>query len=404
MARGSSSRTSVVNFPGAGGGGTGIITIILGIIAIVVLIYFIKKNPNFLKNLMGGGKVGAVAAGQLNPDGVTQLFAATGEYETFPESDDLGSDSVRWDLPTSTVDFEMTGYFSNAPASDTVSAKIRGGAHCEPEPCYTGCCYILQAPTTGGAGTMQTECPHQNGAGYNDVTEIETKNSAVGIGAGWRGYKVVVWNEGNGVHMRLYEDQSDCTETTQGNNWIEIFRATDTGQFPNNGADQVSMPLLTYDHTNGTSQATWRIDENTGVTANRLSLVAIQGGGEPGVTGTPGTAPPTTTPPPIDGDGNGDGDGDGDGDGTGTGVESCDETSKQCVCADGRSQTMSASQTCAVDCASLCGGSAAAARRRRSRRANLSRRRFRAYISSSRSHYVGPDTTVFTAGMARICI
>jgi hypothetical protein len=58
--RGSSSRssTSVINFPSAGGG-TGIVTIILGIIAIVVLVYFIKKNPNFLSNLMGG-KLGAI--------------------------------------------------------------------------------------------------------------------------------------------------------------------------------------------------------------------------------------------------------------------------------------------------------------------------------------------------------
>ena len=40
---------------------TSVALIIGAIIAIIGLIYFIKKNPNFLKNLMGGGgKVGAV--------------------------------------------------------------------------------------------------------------------------------------------------------------------------------------------------------------------------------------------------------------------------------------------------------------------------------------------------------
>ena len=44
MAR--ASGTSVINFPGAGGG-TSYLLIIGAIIAIVGLIYFIKKNPNF---------------------------------------------------------------------------------------------------------------------------------------------------------------------------------------------------------------------------------------------------------------------------------------------------------------------------------------------------------------------
>ena len=56
MARNSS---SVINFPGAGGG-IGIITIILGIIAIIALVYFFKKNPDFIRNLMGG-KIGVAA-------------------------------------------------------------------------------------------------------------------------------------------------------------------------------------------------------------------------------------------------------------------------------------------------------------------------------------------------------
>jgi hypothetical protein len=38
-----------------GGGGTSYILIIGAIIAIVSLILFIRKNRNFLKNLMGGG-------------------------------------------------------------------------------------------------------------------------------------------------------------------------------------------------------------------------------------------------------------------------------------------------------------------------------------------------------------
>jgi hypothetical protein len=47
-----------------GGGGTSYILIIGAIIAIVGLILFIRKNPNFLKNLMGGGaKIGAAVEG-----------------------------------------------------------------------------------------------------------------------------------------------------------------------------------------------------------------------------------------------------------------------------------------------------------------------------------------------------
>jgi hypothetical protein len=54
----------------SGGGGTSYILIIGAIIAIVGLIYFIRKNPNFLSNLMGGGgsKIGAVAETKPGPN------------------------------------------------------------------------------------------------------------------------------------------------------------------------------------------------------------------------------------------------------------------------------------------------------------------------------------------------
>ena len=55
----SRSSSSVINFPDAGGG-TSIITIIIGIITIVALVYFFKKNFNFIRNLMGG-KIGVAA-------------------------------------------------------------------------------------------------------------------------------------------------------------------------------------------------------------------------------------------------------------------------------------------------------------------------------------------------------
>jgi hypothetical protein len=46
------------------GGGTNTVFIVGAIIAIIGIIYFIRKNPNFLKNLFGGGgKIGAAVEG-----------------------------------------------------------------------------------------------------------------------------------------------------------------------------------------------------------------------------------------------------------------------------------------------------------------------------------------------------
>ena len=47
-----------------GGGGASKLLIIGAIIAIIALVLYIRKNPNFLKNLMGGGaKIGAAVEG-----------------------------------------------------------------------------------------------------------------------------------------------------------------------------------------------------------------------------------------------------------------------------------------------------------------------------------------------------
>ena len=116
MARSSRSSSSVINFPGAGGG-IGIITIILGIIAIITLVYFFKKNPNFIKNLMGG-KIGVAvdAVCATGPHGYQTVGSPITDAPE--EKTRCGGRSIDMVSPTTLDAYEATALISYAQ-SDT---------------------------------------------------------------------------------------------------------------------------------------------------------------------------------------------------------------------------------------------------------------------------------------------
>ena len=119
MARSGSS--SVINFPSAGGG-IGIITIILGIIAIIALVYFFKKNPNFIRNLMGG-KIG-VAADAVCATGPHVYQTVGSPITDAPEEKTrCGGRSIDMGIPTTLDAYEATALILYAQG-DTYNCRL----------------------------------------------------------------------------------------------------------------------------------------------------------------------------------------------------------------------------------------------------------------------------------------
>jgi hypothetical protein len=203
----------------------------------------------------GGGK---------DPNGVQMLYANTGQFKTNWVKD---GGRPAWDLADPPINMEMTGYFKGG-GNDDVSAKIRGGRHGNSDPgTQGGCCYDLHAPTKGGEPTMEIECPHND---YEDVEALEPENESIGDSS-WRGYKAIVWNKGNTVHIEMWEDKGD-NDTTPGNEWVKLFEIDDTGNLTRNQPQ--NKPFLDHHLASGKPQCTWRIDVN-GTQAKWMSVVEL---------------------------------------------------------------------------------------------------------------------------------
>ena len=202
------------------------------------------------------------------------------------------SDSMRWDSSNPPINMEMTGYFfKSSPSSDTVSCKIRGGRHTDSAP-RDGCCYILQPPTNGGTFEYQIECPHPN----NHDCSPSFAGNCLSMGA-WRGYKAIVWNTTNNcVHWECWQDQGN-NSSSPANQWVRVGWHTDCS----GSCGNIDSPLLRP--KGSTSQATFRIDENSGTQGKWLSIVQLVAGNSapPPPPGPPsggggGTTPPGSTP------------------------------------------------------------------------------------------------------------
>lgn len=231
------------------------------------------------------GEAGEVAAAQ-DKFGVRYIYPNNGNFHYENEWEIPGSSSsMRWDFPNPPLNAEMTCYFlKSSPSSDTISCKIRGGKHTDSDS-EAGCCYILQFPTTGGTMEFQIECPHPNN---HDCPTSGIDGTALSM-AQWHGYKVAWWNNGTqSVHMEAWQDKGNNSGGTPVNQWEKLQVHDDsTGNCGN-----IDNPL--FRPKSGTSQVTFRIDENSGTDYKWLSIVEIQPGGEvPG----PGPGPGPPSPP-----------------------------------------------------------------------------------------------------------
>jgi hypothetical protein len=221
----------------------------------------------------------------VGPNGVLALYSNDGNFQqNFGTPGN--SSSMRWDSSNPPINMEMTGYFfKSSPSSDTTSMKIRGGRHTDSAP-NDGCCYILQPPCEGGTFQYQIECPHPN----NHDCNPDFAGSCLGIGA-WRGYKAIVWNTAaNCVHWECWEDKGN-NSSAPANQWVRVGYATDCNGDCGNIGSQLLRPK------GSTSQATFRIDENSGTQGKWLHIVQlVAGNSAPAPPTGGGTTPPGTTP------------------------------------------------------------------------------------------------------------
>jgi len=199
------------------------------------------------------------------------------------------SSSMRWDFTDPPTNAEMTCYFlKSSPSSDTVSCKIRGGKH-DGGGSTDGCCYIPQFPCTGGTMEFEIECPHPSN---HSCPTSGIDGTALSL-AQWHGYKVAWWNIGNPpttVHMEAWQDKGNNSGTTPINQWelLQVHEDSD------GNCGNIDNPL--FRPKGGTSQCTFRIDNNSGTDYKWLSIVEIQptGAQQPG----PGPGPVPSPPPP----------------------------------------------------------------------------------------------------------
>jgi hypothetical protein len=161
----------------------------------------------------------------------------------------------------------MVGYFiASKDCGDEVSAIVLGGRHTgkagDPES-FMGCIYDLGVKVGGGKARMRCECPHPKYTKTLSGSNVIMAANAQSIVGQWKGYMVIVTQEGGKVRLKWFQDQGD-NETKPANKWVQIYEYLDDGKNLS-GIDAKFFPLTNLDHTKGTAQNTWRIDETPGL-------------------------------------------------------------------------------------------------------------------------------------------
>ena len=382
-----------VNF---GGGRSPLVTLLIVIFIIAIAYFVFIRNPNWLKNLMGG-KVGVASATHVDGPNVYTVKEAHSVSDNTSDANSGGSNdcdsatsvgsSWRDNVPFDCCICNRETTWILTP-SDSGDWSVKLGSHGSNND-NGSLIEMGQICVDSGGGTWRCEGPHEP-QNYQDVSGGSASAPAL-AGMGKIGIKGISWPTGeNQIHHEIWIDT-----TGSGTSWDQI------GTFDGSpeGCNATGCPVPSG--TGGAScQDTLRFDNGTvpGWESRRFDEIIPNQRADGTATSYPAALTATCTPgagsggggdgdgdgdtgdgDTGDGDGDGDtgdgdtGDGDGDtGDGDGATTPQCDDST--CTCPGGGTIPLIGSQTCA-NCTQLCGGSAAAARRRRSRRASLARRR-----------------------------
>lgn len=211
-------------------------------------------------------------------DGVIVPVAIKGAWK-YTVKEDWRDGGARFNMPGAGTSNVMVGYFTaTEDGGDEVSAKDLMGRHTgsagDPES-YMGCGYDLGCPVGGGKPRMRAECPHPKYT--STLKDTEFVGNALSFVGKWRGMMLVCQQESTGVRLVWYQDQGD-NETKPANKWVKIYEYLDDGKIKKlsgGGFEGDIFPIKNLDHTKGTAQCVWRIDETPGLKQKWLAVAEI---------------------------------------------------------------------------------------------------------------------------------
>jgi hypothetical protein len=124
---------------------------------------------------------------------------------------------------------------------------------------------------------MRAENPHPV---YTDTLEnpLVSKDGETFVNK-WRGMMTIVNQEKEGVRIQWFQDQGE-NETKPSNQWVKVYEYFDTGQIAklkNGDFEGKCFPIRNLDHTKGTSQTVWRIDNTPGLKQKWCAVAEIEG-------------------------------------------------------------------------------------------------------------------------------
>jgi hypothetical protein len=210
--------------------------------------------------------------GSTTRDGITVPFKIKGEWK-YNFEEDRRDGGARYNGPAAGTSVVMVGYFTMDGGSDDVSAKLLGGRHTSSNT-MMGTCYDLGIETNTGRPRLRVECPHHDMS--DNLTGSVSEQGSDFMGK-WVGMMAAAIQEPDGVRVQYWQDQGN-NESTPTNQWKLLYEYFDTGQNKPGEADDSRFPLRDLNHTDGTAQNTWRIDESPGLQAKWLAVAEIDVG------------------------------------------------------------------------------------------------------------------------------
>jgi hypothetical protein len=218
----------------------------------------------------GGGTVEAITK-----DGIKVPVKIRGLWK-YAVKEDWRDGGARFNMPAAGVSMVLVGAFTcDKDGGDDVSPKLLMGRHTgspgQPV-AMMGCGYDGGFKVGGGKVRMRAEGPHNlYTETLDDYEKSEPCLSCVGK---WRVYMATVTQEEKGVRIKFYQDQGDC-ETEPANEWKLCYEYFDDGKIKKHQKGKMDLsafPIRNLDHTKGTAQTVWRVDETPGLKQRWLAV------------------------------------------------------------------------------------------------------------------------------------